>query len=191
MVGTTSKVIHVRSPAEIDEQIAALLVAAEKARAWLHAHDGSAMELFHALKFDPVGFHPVHGHALNIIEQVNITSTYAAAFEAVRLLMELHPEEPGFLLAPGAHMALPLDIMSEEAGRVGAEVFAAVHPRNNRKLDKDLAKMAERDEMHRYVIFASPKYPEKARHPELELDGVQVWSISSALSAPDQCQRAL
>jgi hypothetical protein len=64
-----------------------------------------------------------------------------------------------FHLAPGAHAALDLDIMSVKPGLVGAEVFAAVEPNNNRKLMRDLTKLAPRPEEHRYVFFLSPRYP--------------------------------
>ena len=50
-------------------------------------------------------------------------------------------------------------------------------PRNNRKLAKDLIKLAKRPELHRYVFFASPLFPGTARLPQLERDGVQVWSV--------------
>lgn len=67
--------------------------------------------------------------------------------------------------------------MSDATGLVGAETFAAVDPRNNRKLHLDLNKMALRTEVHRYVFFMSPLYPSAGRHERLERDGVQVWSL--------------
>ena len=47
------------------------------------------------------------------------------AIAAARQLLQLHPEAGGFHLAPGAHAARELDIMSEMPGYVGAETFAA------------------------------------------------------------------
>ena len=67
--------------------------------------------------------------------------------------------------------------MSGVDGLVGAETFAAVDPHNNNKLAKDLAKMAARSEQHRYIFFMSPKYPGPKRWPELEIAGIQVWSV--------------
>ena len=84
-----------------------------------------------------------------------------------------------FILAPGATMSRPLDIMSEEPDLVGAETFAAVDPRNNRKLAKDIDKMAKRPERYRYVFFASPLYPGLNRLPKLEREGVEVWSVDA------------
>jgi hypothetical protein len=68
--------------------------------------------------------------------------------------------------------------MSVEPGYVGAETFAAVHPRNNGKLRADLTKLASRPERYRYVFFMSPKFPTSERQSLLERDGVQVWSVS-------------
>jgi hypothetical protein len=78
----------------------------------------------------------------------------------------------GFRLAPGAHASIALDIMSEMEGQVGAETFAAVSPCNNDKLATDLKKMAGRTELHRYVFFMSPEFPNAARLPQFERDGV-------------------
>ncbi|MGZ8396465.1 MAG: hypothetical protein ACXW3X_07965, partial [Rhodoplanes sp.] len=113
----------------------------------------------------------------NLIEQVNQTWTYAVALVAVAKLLELHPDADGFFVAPGAHMAIPLDIMSRQQGFVGAETFAAVDPRNNGKLARDRARMAQRPELYRYVFFCSPKFPGLQRIPKLETSSVQVWSV--------------
>jgi len=170
--------VIIRSPKELDHQIDVLREAATAAVAFITAHEGDPLTVLRHLKFDPVGRHPARGDALNFIEQINQTWTYLAAFSATRQLLDLHPDAGGFRLAPGAHASLPLDIMSVTEGLVGAETFAAVHPRNNGKLNDDLDKLARRPEQHRYVFFMSPAYPELARRPELERDGVQVWSVA-------------
>lgn len=135
------------------------------------------MDLLRSLKFEAIGYHPVTSHALNAIEQINQTFTFAVALEATRILLDQHPDANGFDLAPGAHMALSLDIMSVQPGLVGAETFAAVDPKNNKKLAKDLAKLASSDARYRYLFFASPKFPGPARWPALERNGVEVWSV--------------
>ena len=170
-------VLVVRSAAEVDDLVRQVRVSATKLQAWITSFGGDGIGLLRALKFDQVGFHPLGGHPLNAIEQVNQMWTYLAALSAVRVLLELHPEAGGFNIAPGAHAAQPLDVMSEVEGLVGAETFAAVDPRNNRKLAKDLIKLAGRAEVHRYVFFASPMFPGTTRLPKLERDGVQVWSV--------------
>ena len=136
------------------------------------------LEVLKRIKFQPIGFHPIADRPLNFIEQVNQSWTYVVALEAAKKLLALHPDAGGFHLAPGAHASLDLDIMSVEPGYVGAETFAAVHPRNNGKLRADLAKLSSRAEKHRYVFFMSPAFPSSARQPLLERDGVEVWSVA-------------
>ena len=144
---------------------------------WIASFAGYGIGLLRALKFDLVGFHPMAGHALNAIEQVNQVWKYLSALSEVRLLFELHSDAGGFSIAPGAQAAQPLDVMSEAEGLVGAETFAAVDPKNNRKLFKDLVKLADQAEQHRYAFFASPLFPGTTRLPQLERGGAQVWSV--------------
>jgi hypothetical protein len=169
--------ILVKTLEDVDQQMDIIRSASEKTRDWLRSHSGSGLELIRALKFDPVGCHPINGHDLNTIEQINQTFTYVVALSAARQLLAWHPDVGGFWLAPGAHMSLPLDIMSVEAGVVGAETFAAVDPRNNGKLSKDLKKLASRDEEFRYVFFSSPKHPTLEHLTNYDFEGVQVWSV--------------
>ena len=170
-------VLLVRDAAEADKLAGQVRASATKLRSWIASFGGDGIGLLRALKFDQVGFHPLDGHALNAIEQVNQIWTYLAALSAVRVLFERHPDAGSISVAPGAHAAQPLDVMSEVEGRVGAETFAAVDTRNNSKLARDLAKLAQRPEQHRYVFFASPMFPGTTRRPQLERSGVQVWSV--------------
>lgn len=170
-------ILLVRDAAEADELARQVRASAKKLQAWIASFDGDGIGLLRALKFDQVGFHPLDGRALNAIEQVNQVWTYLAALSAIRVLFGLHPDAGGFTIAPGAHAAQPLDVMSQVDGLVGAETFAAVDPKNNRKLVKDLLKLADRTEVHRYVFFASPLFPGTARRPLLERGGVHVWSV--------------
>jgi len=151
--------------------------SAKRAQAWIAEQSGDPLDLLRSMKFEPVGFHPLEDRALNIIEQINQTWTYAVAIAAARQLLELHPDAGGLQLAPGAHASLELDIMSEIPGYLGAETFAAVTPRNNGKLAADLAKLARRPEQHRYVFFMSPLFPGNKRRPQFERDGIEVWSV--------------
>lgn len=169
--------LEVRSADDVRRHLDAIRQSATRAQAWIASQSGDPLALLRHMKFDPVGYHPVEDRALNLIEQVNQTWTYAVALSASLILLELHPEARGFRVAPGAHMSLPLDIMSEEPGLVGAETFAAVHPRNNGKLASDLAKLAQRPELHRYVFFMSPSHRGSQRWSSLERNGVQVWSV--------------
>lgn len=169
--------LTVGSIADVDRHMDALRVSAAHVQEWIGRHRGDPLDLLRQFKFEPIGRHPIEDRALNLVEQLNQTWTYAVALAAARKLLELHPVAGGFQLAPGAHMSIPLDIMSIEPGVVGAETFAAVDPRNNGKLARDLAKMATRPETHRYVFFSSPKFPGLRRLAAFERADVQVWSV--------------
>jgi hypothetical protein len=167
----------VRSIEEADDLMAIVRASAARAQAWIAAQTGDPLDMLRRMKFDPIGFHPIDDRPLNLVEQINQTWTFAVAIVATRQLLSLHPDVGGFRLAPGAHASLDLDIMSVEAGQVGAETFAAVTPRNNGKLAADLAKLAARPEHHRYVFFMSPQFPGNERRRQFERDGVEVWSV--------------
>lgn len=185
--------VVVRSIGDADKLMETVRASAARARDWFAAQTGDPLAMLKRLKFEPVGFHPLEDRALNVVEQINQTWTYAVAIAAARQLLLLHPDAGGFRLAPGAHFSQPLDIMSEIAGLVGAETFAAVHPRNNGKLDADLTKMAEQTERYRYVFFMSPAYPGNERRPSLERSGVepvlpsvaQTFVVASRATDPD------
>lgn len=169
--------LSIASEADVSAHLELVRRSAARTKEWISSHNGDPLDLLRDLKFETVGFHPVEDRPLNVVEQINQTWTYAVALLAVRKLFELHPEVIAYRVAPGAHMSLELDIMSEEPGLVGAETFAAVNPTNNGKLNDDLAKMGSRHERFRYVFFASPRYPGTKRLPQLERAGVEVWSV--------------
>jgi hypothetical protein len=169
--------IHVQCREEVDRHLAMVHAAAAKTQVWIAAHSGDPMNLLRSMKFETIGFHPISDHALNVVEQINQTFTYAVALAAVRELLVRHPDAGGFRLAPGAHMSQRLDIMSDVDGLVGAETFAAVTPGNNGKLAGDLRKLAGCTEQYRYVFFASPRFPGTVRLPKFERDGIEVWSV--------------
>jgi hypothetical protein len=160
--------LKVQSVEDVDRYMDRLRASARRAQEWLAAQSGDPLDLLSKIKFDTVGYHPIEDRSLNFIEQINQTWTFAVALAAARQLLVLHPEVGGFRLAPGAHASIPLDVMSEAEGEVGAETFAAVSPR----------KMAQRPEKHRYVFFMSPRHLKAERLPQLERDGVQVWSVA-------------
>ena len=87
------------------------------------------------------------------------------ALRAARHLLEMHPDAGGFVLAPGAHAATELDIMSNVPGSVGAETFAVVDPRNNAKLSLDLRKLSTRTEQHRYIFCRCLGEGPRVHHP--------------------------
>src|SRR6266849_990828 len=98
--------------------------SARRVQEWIAAQSGDPLDLLRRMKFDPIGYHPIEDRQLNFVEQVNQTWTFAVALAATRQLLSLHPDVGGFRLAPGAQASIPLDIMSEVEGQVGAEAFA-------------------------------------------------------------------
>jgi hypothetical protein len=175
----TSSPTHltVRTVADTDRLMEQVRASAIRVHTWASAQSGDPLDMLRRMKFEPIGVHPIEDRRINLVEQINQTWTFAVAIAAARQLLLLHPEAGGFHLAPGAHASLALDIMSEKAGLVGAETFAAVTPRNNGKLATDLAKLAARPEVHRYVFFMCPLFPGNNRLPQFEGHGVQVWSV--------------
>lgn len=172
-------IVTLCSPSDIQEALQRIEDSALRAQKALSALPSSPLHALEALKFSPIGSHPLEDRPLNIIEQVNQTFTYLVAVKAAELLMKWHPEAEGFRIAPGAHAPNgTLDVESLEPGLVGAETFAAVRPENNRKLANDLKKLAARPELHRYVFFMSPAFPTSGRLPDKERDGVKVYSIA-------------
>jgi hypothetical protein len=167
----------IRGLEDINRYLGQIRNAAKDTHAWISAQTGDSLDLLRQMKFETIGFHPIEGHPLNLVEQINQTWSYVVALAATRQLLELHPDVGGYRLAPGAYASIPLDIMSEAEGLVGAETFAAVDPCNNSKLVEDLAKMGARPEQHRYVFFMSPRFPGSRRLVQFERDGVQVWSV--------------
>jgi hypothetical protein len=167
----------VRTVEDAERLMALIRASARRVHDWVAAQSGDPLEMLRSMKFVPIGFHPIEDRPLNIVEQINQTWTYAVAIAAARQLLQLHPEAGGFHLAPGAHAARELDIMSEMPGHVGAETFATVKPKNNDKLNGDLIKLSARPETHRYVFFMSPLFAVNARQPQFERNGVQVWSV--------------
>jgi hypothetical protein len=45
--------------------------AASDARAWMAAQTGDPIDMLRRMKFDAVGYHPIEGRALNLVEQIN------------------------------------------------------------------------------------------------------------------------
>jgi hypothetical protein len=103
----------VRSTEVVDRCLGQVRETAASFRAWVAAQTGDPLDVLRRMKFEMIGFHPIQGHPLNVVEQINQTWTYLVALVAARHLLELHPKAGGYLLAPGAHTAMELDIMSE------------------------------------------------------------------------------
>ena len=167
----------VRSTQEIEQYLATIQQSSAQAVAALIALANNPNHLFWQMKFLQIGRHPIEDRGLNLVEQINQTWTFVAAFEATRLLLQKHPAQT-YLLSPGAHAALRFDIMNTNED-ICAETFAAVTPDNNNKLEKDIAKLEKHPDIaHRYVFFISPAHPNTERLEIRERAGIQIWSIA-------------
>lgn len=166
----------VRTVSEIEQHLATIELSTRHAIEALAALT-SPTDALRKMKFGKTGRHPIEDRALNVVEQINQTFSYLVALNAAKWLLEVHPDAGGFSLAPGAHASQRLDIMSIEPDLVGGEAFAATHPQSNRKLDKDLKRLAGDPSRHRYAFFYSPEYA-PGRHPKLEkVEGVEVRCV--------------
>ena len=143
----------------------------------LIAQTGEPLAMLRAMKFETVGFHPINHRPINFVEQINQTWTFTAALAAARQLLASTPTQEAFALRLARKRRSRSTSRSEQEGLVGAEVFAAVWPHSNGKLEKDLDKLKGRPEKHRYVFFISLRFPGNKRQFELERDGIEVWSV--------------
>jgi hypothetical protein len=121
------------------------------------------LEALIRLKFTEVGRDPLSERPLNLIEQVNQTFTYLTSFAAVEAIAGIHPNAWPIILNLGTTSGS--DVESQGAS-VAAEVFAAVRASNNRKLAKDIAKVARTPFNHKYVFYYCPG---EACTPDLSL----------------------
>ena len=143
----------------------------------LIASEPDGIEILRQMKFTEMAWHPVDDRPLNLIEQLNQTWTYLVTLKALPFLFERHPAAGGFQLNLGT--ASGTDIESVVPNLVAAEVFAAVHPSNNRKLSKDLKKLALDcpDAQSRYVFFGAPGFRHERQHKLETVEGIEVWGI--------------
>ena len=150
--------------------------AARRTIETLNMYGPDPLDILHTLKFDARGYHPLQGHQLNLVEQLNQTFTVLASLAAAKRLLKCIPGSGGLCL----HLATEQgrDIHSIRQGVVEAEVYASVNPRNNNKLNDELDSLAESQAIHRYVFFYSPSWNE-GRKQRLERDGleVEVWAL--------------
>jgi hypothetical protein len=161
---------------QINAERAKVMAAATEAADYIRSTTGHGIELLRSLKFEQRGRHPLEPRPLNVIEQVNQTFTCLVTLKAVELLFEWHPQLTKIKLNVGTKAGSDIESLDTT---FAAEVFAAVDPKNNRKLKRDVEKVAKRvDAQHRYVFFHSPLIPEGLVQGAGETVGVQVWSVA-------------
>jgi hypothetical protein len=170
-----TKRVTIRNQDDITRCKEEILAAAEETQIRICelACNVESMELLYRMKFEETGCDPLNAsRKLNLIEQINQTFTYVASLKAAEYLFNHHPDLKSLTLNLGTRSGW--DIETTEIGGIVAEVFAAVHPGNNRKLDKDVEKVGAADAEYRYVFFMCPGfdvglYPEKEKIPEVEV----------------------
>ena len=144
---------EIHSEAELQPYVDTVGAAAHRAMTALIL-PSQGLPYLHKMKFDPIGYDPLDiTRRINVIEQINQTFTYLASFAAAKILFGLHPN-CGLRLNLGT--ASGSDIESVQDGFLAAEVFAAVTPRNNKKLRKDIDKVCAAQANHRYVFYYCP-----------------------------------
>jgi hypothetical protein len=161
--------------ADAKDMHAKLAEGAANTAKWLAAQTTDPMSLLRAMRFDTVGYDPLTGEPLNIIEQLNQTFTILVTLRAIEQLFELHPDAGGFRLALGTSSGRDIESIKERL--VAAEVFSATHPASNQKIKKDQMRLATDPAQYRYVFFCCPGYS-AGRQPALEkISGIQVYAV--------------
>lgn len=125
-----------------------------------------AIDLLYRMKFEEVGCDPLNSQRrLNFIEQLNQTFTYMASLKAAQYLLANYNDLKSLTLNLGTRPGW--DIESNNDGGVIAEVFAAVSPKSNRKLEKDVKKVSEATARRKFVFFMCPGFEERP-YPEMQ-----------------------
>jgi hypothetical protein len=179
---TMTKRVTIRGHEDIDRYREELLASAEETQIRVRELAGSvgSIELLYRMNFEEIGCDPLDSsRKLNLIEQLNQTFTYAVSLKAAEYLLNHHADLRSLTLNLGTRSGW--DMETSEDGGLAAEVFASVHPSNNRKLEKDIQKVAAAEAKHRYVFFMCPgfepvPYREKPLPP-----GVEVVSLGCDL----------
>jgi hypothetical protein len=70
--------VLIQSVEDVDRYIGQIRKAAADAQTWMAAQTGDPLDLLRRMKFDMVGFHPIDGHALNLVEQIHQTWTHVS-----------------------------------------------------------------------------------------------------------------
>lgn len=112
----------------------------------------SALEFLFQMKFGKIGFDPIEGTELNIIEQINQLFTDLVVVEALLDLLFKYPGKR-FKLHLGAESGFDIESMD---GAVAAECFAVTSTTSNGKLVKDSVKLIEKAlHQKKYIYFYS------------------------------------
>lgn len=112
----------------------------------------SAIELLFQMKFEKIGFDPIEGNEINIIEQINQLFSDLVAVEAVKDLLLRYPGK-SFRTHLGTEAGFDIESID---GTVVAECFAVTTASSNGKLKKDSEKlMTKAFGQKKYIFFYS------------------------------------
>ena len=110
------------------------------------------LEILFQMKFNKIGFDPVDGDELNIIEQINQLFSDLVVMAALEELFDIYPSKK-FETHMGAEAGF--DIESTD-GEVVAECFAVTTAASNGKLKKDSEKLINKaSKQKKYIYFYS------------------------------------
>jgi hypothetical protein len=169
--------ITIKSAQELRHHRTLVVEAAKRTTRRIKSLRQRGVGLLAVIKFETVGHHPGNpATPLNVIEQVNQTFTYLVSFKAVEYLLR-HKRH----LAGGYRLRLGttrgLDIESVRRNIVAAEVFATVDPKNNRKLAKDIAKVARTNARFKYVFYYCPSKIDPPRNENKKVRVIPLHDI--------------
>ena len=68
--------LTIRTVADADRLMELIRTAAGRIKNWIATQSGDPLDMLRRMKFEPVGLHPIEGHALNLVEQINQTWTF-------------------------------------------------------------------------------------------------------------------
>jgi len=162
------KQIIIRGKADIYRYMEEILASAEDTQINVCELSGNkeAIDLLYRMKFEKIGYDPLNSQRrLNLIEQLNQTFTYMASLKAARYLFSNYNGLKSLTLNLGTRAGW--DIETNDDGGVIAEVFAAVSPKNNKKLEKDIKKVFEATARRKFVFFMCPGFEERP-YPEMQ-----------------------
>ena len=112
----------------------------------------SSLDLLFEMKFNKIGFDPVEGTELNIIEQINQLFSDLVAMYALEDLFSKYPDKT-FRTHLGAEPGFDIESID---GEVVAECFAVTTASSNGKLKKDSEKLLLKAvKPEKYIYFYS------------------------------------
>lgn len=110
------------------------------------------LDALRLMKFTKCGGDPFTGEHLNLVEQINQTFTYLVCLEAVRVLMERHPDKDAqYVVSFGSKNGF--NVMTRDGGIV-CDCFAAARPDLHGQLIREVRKVNGcAGARYKYVVY--------------------------------------